>query len=93
MTTAAIHTDPRYAQAVDTLAALGLGLFVSREHVDFDMYTGEGWACVTVDQVGPRPMMHAYTPSPINDRLVSGNQTHFVEWVARVAQHVARSVV
>ncbi len=34
-----------------------------------------------IDRIGPPAMLHAWRPSPFNDRLVTGPGPSLVEWV------------
>ena len=61
--------------------------FLVTETIEHDIFERCDVLVCKVDRIGPPAMMHAYSPSPFNDRLVSGNWAEFIKWVANLTAH------
>ncbi|WP_156436069.1 hypothetical protein [Bradyrhizobium pachyrhizi] len=62
--------------------------FIVTERLEHGVFGDPPCIVYHIDRIGPPAMMHAWTPSPFNDRLVAGPAPALVDWAWRLLLHV-----
>ena len=81
---------PDYADAVRRLAAFMLGFTAFDAGLAYDSATGQPYAMVRVDRMGPNALMQFWrSRGPITASFSFGNQLFFVDWVNEVSAYLS----